>query len=199
MKTTLRDIATEICSKYNVTLSKEGKNTLVSILHPLYLIRGKNAVTAGEVCESLYYTKEGMLFELYERDGKEITRRIMHEGDLVASLESFITGAPAFQTITVFEPATLYEIRREDLARVSLESPELCQLYIAFYERMLIDLDQWYYDMMFGSAQQRYERLIQHDPEIALRAPMKRIASLLQMKPETLSRVRSIVHGDEEL
>lgn len=197
MKVTPRDIAHEICKKYNVTLSKKEMDDLVSILRPLYLIRGKNVVTAGTVCDSLYYVYQGLLFETYRRDNIEITRHIMIEGDMFTSLESFITGAPAFQTISVFEPAYLYEIPRADLERLSATSFAFCQLRLAIYERFIIEADHWDYDMRFASAQQRYERALKSNPEVVLRSPMKRIASLLQMKPETLSRIRSQVHEDD--
>lgn len=193
-----QDIVREICDKYKVNLSKKSKDDLASILHPLYLIRGKNVVNAGEVNDSMYFVHQGLLFEEYTRDGIMITRRIMHEGDMVMSTESYITGAPAFQTITVFEPAMLYEIKRSDFAMISADSVEMCQLNLAIYERQIMEMDHWYYDMKYSTARQRYERLIQVDPEITLRAPMKRIASLLQMEPETLSRVRSIVHADDD-
>jgi hypothetical protein len=46
--------------------------------------------------------------------------------------------------------------------------------------------------LRFESAQERYAKLLKQHPEILKRAPLLYIASLLQMSPETLSRVRSI-------
>ena len=43
----------------------------------------------------------------------------------------------------------------------------------------------------FESARERYERLLKNNPEIIRRAPLSQIASLLEMTPETLSRVRA--------
>jgi hypothetical protein len=45
--------------------------------------------------------------------------------------------------------------------------------------------------LRFEPAQERYVKLSQRHPEILKRAPLVHIASLLQMTPETLSRVRA--------
>ena len=45
--------------------------------------------------------------------------------------------------------------------------------------------------LRFEPAHERYNKLLQLHPEILKRAPLVYIASLLQMTPETLSRVRS--------
>ena len=45
--------------------------------------------------------------------------------------------------------------------------------------------------LRFEPAHERYNKLLQLHPEILKRAPLVYVASLLQMTPETLSRVRS--------
>ena len=43
----------------------------------------------------------------------------------------------------------------------------------------------------FETARERYNQLMEHQPEVIKRAPLSHIASYLLMTPETLSRVRS--------
>ena len=47
--------------------------------------------------------------------------------------------------------------------------------------------DSW----RFETARERYNQLMEHQPEVIKRAPLSHIASYLLMTPETLSRVRS--------
>ena len=47
-----------------------------------------------------------------------------------------------------------------------------------------------YMDSITLTAEERYRRLLQDEPEIALRAPLKHIASYLGVTPESLSRIR---------
>jgi CRP-like cAMP-binding protein len=41
-----------------------------------------------------------------------------------------------------------------------------------------------------STAEERYGLLLTHEPEIALRAPLRHIASYLGITPESLSRIR---------
>jgi hypothetical protein len=43
----------------------------------------------------------------------------------------------------------------------------------------------------FLSAYERYEKLLNEQPEILMRTPLKHVASLLGMSQETLSRIRA--------
>lgn len=197
MKITPREIAHEICRKYDIALDRESIEALASILVPVHLIRGKEIVTRGSVCDSMYYVHEGLLLETYPKDGVTITKHIIHESDVFTAVSSYITGEPAYQTISVLEPVMMFRILRKDMMRIAQTSFGLCRLQFAIYERFMLDADHWDYDMKFASAQERYERALKSNPEIVLRSPIHNIASLLAMKPETLSRVRSLVHKDE--
>lgn len=53
------------------------------------------------------------------------------------------------------------------------------------------DADEAIYYTVHEPAHERYNKLLRLHPEILKRAPLVYIASLLQMTPETLSRVRS--------
>ena len=65
------------------------------------------------------------------------------------------------------------------------------RLYRGFIEHSLIESQVKADTLRFEPAHERYNRLLQLHPEILKRAPLVYIASLLQMTPETLSRVRS--------
>ena len=80
---------------------------------------------------------------------------------------------------------------RKLLEHVAMKSVNIQILYRKILEESLID-SQIYADMLrFESAQDRYTKLVKLQPQLVLRAPLVYIASLLQMTPETLSRVRT--------
>ena len=65
------------------------------------------------------------------------------------------------------------------------------QLYRKFIEHSLIESQIKADALRFEPAHEGYNKLLRLHPEILKRAPLVYIASLLQMTPETLSRVRS--------
>ena len=72
-----------------------------------------------------------------------------------------------------------------------VEHSDIGVLYRKFFEYSLIDSQIKADTLRFEPAHERYNKLLQLHPEILKRAPLVYIASLLQMTPETLSRVRS--------
>ena len=68
---------------------------------------------------------------------------------------------------------------------------EIGLLYRKMLEASLILSQRKADSIRFESARERYERLLKNNPEIIRRAPLNQIASLLEMTPETLSRVRA--------
>ena len=98
---------------------------------------------------------------------------------------------PTRLQIMALEPSVLYAMPRKLLEQVAMKSVNIQILYRKILEESLID-SQIYADMLrFESAQDRYAKLVKTQPQLVLRAPLVYIANLLQMTPETLSRVRT--------
>ena len=75
--------------------------------------------------------------------------------------------------------------------KTAIKTFDIERLYRGFIEHSLIESQVKADTLRFEPAHERYNRLLQLHPEILKRAPLVYIASLLQMTPETLSRVRS--------
>ena len=74
---------------------------------------------------------------------------------------------------------------------MALKDAEIGVWYRKLFEASLIESQVKADTLRFEPAHERYNKLLQLHPEILKRAPLVYIASLLQMTPETLSRVRS--------
>lgn len=189
-----RDVARDICRKFGVSLSTENLTRLAAILEPQKLIRGKSPVQQGEVCRCLYYITYGLVLQYYRRDDVTITEDIAHEGDLLVCVESFYTQQPSAVTLTTLEPSVLYGIPHDALMELASTSYEVCQLLFAIEREQLLRGKRWADVIRFGSAKERYLYLMRNNPEVVRRAPLHHVASLLQITPETLSRVRNQVN-----
>lgn len=188
-----KEVALEICVSYGVTLSPQGLEDFANILQPTRLLKGMSPFKEGEACESMYYIKRGLALQHYEKNGTKVVEHISLEGDMVICIESLFTKTPSVINITMIEPGVLYAIPREALMSLASNSFEICKLYFAILERSLIVSQQKADMLRFESAKQRYVRTVSENPELVRRTPLHYVASFLQMKPETLSRVRTQV------
>ncbi len=192
-----RVIAREICDIHNVSLNQDNLNRFADILEPIKLIRGKYLVKDGDVCNCIFYVKHGMVLQTYQKNGATVTENIAHEGDFTTCVESFFKRTPSQLELITLEPSIIYGIPFDKLFELAHTSYEICQLVFAFQQSMLFIFLRRADAMRFETAHDKYVRLIKEKPEIVRRAPMHNIASFLQMTPETLSRVRTLVNSEE--
>ncbi|MGV3596309.1 MAG: Crp/Fnr family transcriptional regulator [Bacteroidota bacterium] len=173
-----------------IALDEESLQDIASCFKPLHLTKGTYWLKAGQICTQVGWVKEGLLRTWYKVDGEEITHWISEEGYFDTSLSSFSFKTPSrwnLQAITDCELLVLdCDDHRELLHKYTqwriFESQLLIFSYLGLEERMFSQLHQ--------TAEERYEKLLIERPELAARAPLQHLASMLGMKPETLSRLR---------
>ncbi len=183
-------VAGQIAGQYS-PLSKEGIAAFGQILEPLQAGKGEIFLNEGEVARWMYYVESGMVRQFYYKNGRDLTEHISYEGNMVICLESYLRQEPTRLMAEALEPAILWRIGHDEISRLSGESIEISLLYRKIFEYSLL-VSQRKADLLrFETAADRYRRFLSLHPEIVRRAPLIHIASLLQMTPETLSRVRA--------
>lgn len=189
--TTNIEAVKQIAAQYQMVLPKESANAMASVLACKKYKKGERILDEGEVCDALRFIEKGMLRQFYFKYAKDLTEHIGYEEGMVVCLESYLKQEPTRLMIESLEPTVLWEARKEDMERLSIEDPHIGTLYRRFFEQSLIDSQVKADILRFEPAHERYSRLLKRHPEILKRAPLVYIASFLQMTPETLSRVRS--------
>ena len=145
------------------------------------------------MCKNIYWIVKGLVRQFYFKNGKELTEYMAAENTICMCIESLFKEEPTHLQIMAIEPTIVYMLPKADLEAVAMKSVNIQILYRKILEESLI-LSQKHADMLrFESAQDRYQKLVKHNPQLVLRAPLVYIASYLQMTPETLSRVRNAV------
>lgn len=185
------DIAKRLASSLNCTLSKDVLKTFAEILIPEKYKKGERILDEGQVCDSLYFIDKGMTRQFYFKYEKDLTEHIGYEDSIIICLESYINEEPTKLMIEALEPTIAWKINKHDIVRLASINSEIGTLYRRVFENSLITSQRKADTLRFEPANERYNKLMQQHPEILKRAPLIYIASLLQMTPETLSRVRS--------
>lgn len=192
MTTTPFEIAKQFTEQYR-RLSPEGTRALSLIMEPLKLTKGKLFVKEGEVADYVHYIEKGLVRQFYFKNNRDLTEHISYEGNIVICLESYLREEPTRLMAETLEPSIIWRIRKGDFYLLSEQMREIELLYHKILEYSLLSSQQKADDLRFETAANRYRLLMKRHPEIIKRAPMIHIASLLQMTPETLSRVRSSI------
>ncbi|MCF2592657.1 cyclic nucleotide-binding domain-containing protein [Bacteroides caecigallinarum] len=185
------DIAKRIASSLNCTLSKEVLKTFAEILVPEKYKKGERILDEGQVCDSLYFIDKGMTRQFYFKYDKDLTEHIGYEDAIIVCLESYFNEEPTKLMIEALEPTIAWKINKNEIVHLASINSEIGTLYRRIFENSLITSQRKADTLRFEPANERYNKLMQQHPEILKRAPLIYIASLLQMTPETLSRVRS--------
>lgn len=172
-------------------LNREQLHALAGVLECRKYKKGERILDENEECTCLRYIEKGMTRQFYYKYDKDLTEHIAYEGGIVVCLESYLKAEPTRLMIETLEPTVLWEIPREKIERLAVEDTGLGVWYRKVFEESLIESQIKADTLRFEPAHERYLKLMQMHPEILKRAPLVYIASLLQMSPETLSRVRS--------
>lgn len=121
---------------------------------------------------------------------KEITKWISTRGYFVVDLSSFYFHQPARLHIHALTDCELYSIDKasyQNIGQVISGWTELEKLFIA---KCFTALEDRIITHLALTAEERYNKLFNSHRELFNQVPLQYLASMLDMTPETLSRIR---------
>jgi CRP-like cAMP-binding protein len=141
----------------------------------------------GEVCSSFCFVVSGCLYQYdLDEDGNEQVIDIHIQNDWVINHKSFTSRKPSEVLIQAYEDSEVYELSIDVIHQLIAQSPSFLQmgtiLETATARIALFDNN--------STADEKYQFILDNNPELLQKFPQKIIASYLKMTPETLSRVR---------
>lgn len=190
------EVAKAMVSEMKCLLNREQLHGIADIVACKKFKKGERILDEGDVCRSMFYIEKGLTRQFYFKYDKDLTEHIAYEGGVVICLESYLKEKPTRLMIETLEPTVVWEIPKSKIEKLSLVDAGIGAWYRRIFELSLIESQVKADTLRFEPAHERYNKLLQLHPEILKRAPLVYIASLLQMTPETLSRVRSASLND---
>jgi CRP-like cAMP-binding protein len=144
----------------------------------------------GDICQKIYFIKQGAVRAWFNHDDKEICFQFFFEGDVVYAPESLRRKTPSLFSLETIEPCTLFYIRDTDLEMIREDAP-LYNLILDKVVQRQSEFMQHFFTFLKDTPQQRYEDLLKNKPEIIRRVPLQYIASYLGITQVSLSRIRA--------
>lgn len=150
----------------------------------------------GQVSKKAYFVEQGCLRAWFNNRGKDLTCQFFFEGDTVSSIESFRKHIASNYTIESIEPSVLYWIHRDDFAQIQEEQKNNVE-YLQHMMNVMFGRQLHYMQLFFSSIRdtptERYQHLLDTQPQLIQRVPQHYIASYLGITPVSLSRIRNKV------
>jgi CRP-like cAMP-binding protein len=148
---------------------------------------------AGEVENYLNFLVKGLARMYFFRDKTEVITNIAREGQFLSASASFLSGDPSSYFVETLEPTTFLSITRQQLEKLYRESPRIERLGRLMTTDFVLQKEAWELECMRLDTRERFLHFVESNPELMQRVPQKYLASYLNMKPETFSRLKHLV------
>lgn len=173
---------------------KEDSNTIAHFFVKRVYNKDEYFVKEGKTSLELGFLETGQ-FQYYSvtNEGEERTTYVSLENTFVASLLSYLNELPARENVKALTNAVLWVIQKKDINILQAQIPLFKDFYIRLIEWQICCIDKSRLDLITLTAEQRYAKLLNEDPELLQKVPLQYIASMLGITPRHLSRLRNKV------
>lgn len=148
---------------------------------------------AGAIEDHINIVLEGLVRKYILAGKKEVTQQLAMEGHIIYSEISFVTRQPSPVIIETIEASTLISINHGDLQQLFKEMPHLERLARLLLSDLFIKKDNRDFNYLSKTTRERFLDYVQSHPHVLQRVPQKYIASYLDIKPETFSRLKHLL------
>lgn len=143
----------------------------------------------GSTDINLYYLENGSMRIFIVSEGEEQIIRLAYNGNLITSLDSFLTDKPSELFIQAIKNSTVRVITKQQIDQF-LKEDENQKLWIKILENLIVQQLEREIDILTKSPAERYQRVLSRSPHLFQYIPNRYIANYLRMSPETLSRLK---------
>ena len=174
------------------TLTSQEVQLIQSCLRVQTLHRMEWLVEQHQQSDCIYFLNSGMIRTVVANENEELTVWVTLPNHFLSATYSYIKHQPSIIGLQAISRAELVYISRTKLKMLFEQIPALRSAAIFVMNEYYIELERLYIFCLSQSARQRYDHLYHHFPEHFLKVPLKYLASMIHVKPETLSRIRRL-------
>ncbi len=171
-------ISLESLNQFNINFKKKTFEKNEEIKPPLTTEHNLYIITRGSAGIFLWTNENPVCVDL------------CFEGDFFGDYMSFLTRQPSPLYTVCFEKTEMLYITHTDYVNLLENSEEGKKLARMAAENLFIHKQAQQIDILTKTAEERYKSLLEKQPHIIQRVPLKHIASYLGINPVSLSRIR---------
>ena len=179
-------------SRY-VKIQEKEFNLFLPFLEVRNFSKREQILKYGETDNYLNLVVKGLARKYVLVGKNEKTLQLATEGHLIQSEISFHTRVPSTVIIETIEPTTMVSIRYDNVQYALTNIPSAEQAGREMMTYMFIKKDARYFSQLNNTTRERFLNYLDNHPHMLQRVPQKILASYLEIKPETFSRLKHLL------
>ena len=172
-------------------LSESDLVNFLSKFKTVHLKKGEHFIKEGQLKKELGLIVKGCMFCYYNKDGEQVIDEFSLDYEFITDYFGYLTNSPAEKNVKCIEDTELLVLPFEILKTEYSNNSDYEKFGRIMAEGLFINWHQKAKSLMLDDAETRYLKLISKRSDLLQRVPQYLIASYLNVKPETLSRIRN--------
>lgn len=177
-----------------VDFTDEEMDIIMSHFKPMNIPAGEYFADEGIVCKNIGFITKGYIRTYYEINEQEVTTMVLTKHNIVTAHTSFTLQRPSMSYIQAITDCELLVMSKESMEELYDRFPKWERLGRLITEQVYGYMESRVVDYLSLSPEDRYRKMLENDAKILKNVPLRYIASMLGITPETLSRIRNKVH-----
>ena len=173
-----------------VTLSNLENEGFISILNYKKYKKKEYVFREGNICNFIIYVNSGIFRLFYIHDGEEKIIDFFVENNWYTDFESYLTNNSTNFSFQALTDGDIFILYKDDIDRMYEKFPRTERIGRKLVEMALVGVTLKSKMIANIPPEQRYLQLLERRPFLLEKLPQHYIASYLNLKPESLSRIR---------
>ncbi len=150
-------------------------------------------IKEGETERCLYFITKGLVHQYFHKGKDTITTDLVSEGTITGSVASFLSGKPSHYFLETIEPTAVISITRDNLEVLYQTDKKWQRFGRILITHFLLQQELHILDNIRYDIRERMVHFAEAFPELLKRVPQRRLASYLNIKPETFTRLKPLI------
>ena len=180
-----------------VTLTDEDFTILAERIVVRSFDKRTELLRAGEVEHYMNFVVNGLVRMYFYKGNTEVILNLAKEKELISSSSSFFSGKPSNYIVETLEPTTMLSLTRDHLEEIYERNSRIERLGRQMTTHFVLQKEEWEYECIRLDTRERFIHFVERNPDLVQRVPQKYLASYLNMKPETFSRLKHLIKNNK--
>jgi CRP-like cAMP-binding protein len=150
-------------------------------------------INEGEIAQNLYFITRGLIHQYFYAGKEVVTTDVVCEGTITGSVSSFLSGKPSHYYLETMESTSAFIISKQQLNELYKKDIKWQRFGRILITHFLLQQEWHILDNIRFSIRERLLHFAEAYPGLLKRVPQRRLASYLDMKPETFSRIKPYI------
>ncbi|MEZ4779943.1 MAG: Crp/Fnr family transcriptional regulator [Flavobacteriaceae bacterium] len=147
-------------------------------------------VEEGSVCRYFCFVESGILMHSIVVNGEEKTTYLALKNTYTSALKSFKNQIPSRKNIKAISHCALWVLSIENFNTLLKNNEAFFRFYYNLIENQIFLIDDYRIDLLTLSPEERYQKMLQNEPNLLQQVPLRYLASFLGISNRHMSRIR---------